>query len=76
MNYSSNSNQVVIIESLERTPGKRKAVTDIFTWVQAYSILVDTLTSDKATTKEESVGLVAHQHIILQMARELSATQA
>ena len=56
LNYSSNSNQVVIIESLERTPRKRKAVTDIFTWVQTYSILVAALTSDKATTKEESVG--------------------
>ena len=34
------------------------------------------LTSHKATTKDESVGLVAHQHIILQMAKELSPTQA
>ena len=34
------------------------------------------LTSHKATTKDESVGLVAHQHIILQMAKELSTTQA
>ena len=49
MNYSSNSNQVVIIESLERTLGKRKAVTDIFTWVQSYSFLVAVLTSDKAS---------------------------
>ena len=34
------------------------------------------LTSHKATTKDESIGLVAHQHIILQMAKELSPTQA
>ena len=31
----------------------------MFTWVQAYSILVAALASDKATTNEESVGLVA-----------------
>ena len=53
VNYSSNSNQIVIIESMERPPGKRKAVSDIFTWLQAYSILVPALTSDKATTKED-----------------------
>ena len=34
------------------------------------------LASDKITTKEESVGLVAHQHIILQIAKELSPAQA
>ena len=34
------------------------------------------LTSHKATTKDESIGLVAHLHIILQMAKELSPTQA
>ena len=34
------------------------------------------LISHKATTKDESIGLVAHQHIILQMVKELSPTQA
>ena len=76
VDYNANGNQVVIIESLERTSRKKKAVSDIFTWVQAYSVLVAALTSDKATTKDESVGLVAHQHIILQMAKELSPAQA
>ena len=76
VNFSSNGNQVVIIESLDRTPRKRKAIPDIFTWVQAYSVLMAALTSHNATTKDESVGLVAHQHIILQMAKELSTTQA
>ena len=76
MNFSFNGNQVVIIESLDRTPRKRKAIPDIFTWVQAYSVLMAALTSHKATIKDESVGLVAHKHIILQMAKELSTTVA
>ena len=38
VNFSSNGNQVVIIESLDRTPRKRKAITDIFTWIQAYAV--------------------------------------
>ena len=75
MNFSSNGNQVVI-ESLDRTLRKRKIIPDIFTWVRAYSILMAALTSHKATTKDKSVELVAHQHIILQMAKELSTTQA
>ena len=37
-----------------------------------------TLGSDPATYKEESLGLVAHQHVILQnyLAKELSSAQA
>ena len=75
VNFGFSGNQV-LIESIDRTPKKRKAVSDIFTWIQAYSILMVALTSDKITNKDESVGLVAHQHIILQMAKELSPMQA
>ena len=66
-NYGSNGNQVVIIEPMDRAPRERKAHCDIFTWIQAYSILMAALTPDKIITNDESVGLVAHQHIILQM---------
>ena len=76
VNYGPSGNQIVIIEAMDRAPRKRKAVSDIFTWMQAYSILMAALTSDKTTTKDESVGLVAHQYIILQMAKELGPTQA
>ena len=34
------------------------------------------LASDKTTTEEELVGLVAHQHIILQIPKEFSPAQA
>ena len=34
------------------------------------------LASDPATSKEESVGLMAHQDVILQIAKELSFAQA
>ena len=76
MNYGSNGNQVVIIESMDRTSKKRKAVSNIFTWIQAYSILMAAPTSDKSTTNDQCVGLVTHLRTILQMAKELSTMYA
>ena len=63
------SNHIVIIDTFDRAaPRKRKAISDMFTWVQAYLVLMAALASDPATSKEESVVLIAHQHIILQIA--------
>lgn len=46
VNYGSSGNQVVIVESMDRISKKRKVVSDIFTWIQTYSILMAALTSD------------------------------
>lgn len=50
---------------------KRKQITDIITWIQAYSRYMAVLLSCDTTTKEEATGLVAHLHLVLQLSQDL-----
>ena len=50
---------------------KRKQITDIVTWIQAYSRYMAVLLLCDSTTKEEATGLAAHLHLVLQLSQDL-----
>ena len=66
---SSDGQQVVLIQSLDQVK-KKKKINDTGSWCQAYASLVAALASSEATSKEELVGLMAHQHVVLQMQKD------
>ena len=52
---------------------RRKLITDIFTWIQAYSRYMAVLLSSDTTTREEATGLAAHLHLVLQLSQDLGS---
>ena len=50
---------------------KRSHITDILSWIQAFSRFMAVLLSDNNTTKEEATGLAAHLHLVLQLSNDL-----
>ena len=67
--------QVVLFQSLEQAHKCRKQIQDISTWIQAFALYMAALASDESTSKEETVGLIAHMHLINQLAREMGGRQ-
>lgn len=67
--------QVVGLDSPARSQRRATAINDITSWVQAFSRFMAVLLSAGATTKEEAAGLAAHQHLILQLAKDLGGKQ-
>ena len=67
--------KVMIVQSVEQAQRRRKQITDIFSWSKAFSIYCAALCSDEAISKEESVGLWAHFHLINQLSRDLGGSQ-
>ena len=66
--------QVIAVTSAG-TPKRSRTITDILTWLQAFSILSAILVSSEDTTKEEAAGLAAHSYLIIQLSRDLSGSQ-
>lgn len=62
---------MVLIQSLNQVRKKKKRIIDVGSWCQAYASFVAALASLEATSKEEMVGLMAHQHVVLQMQKDL-----
>jgi len=56
-------------------PRSSKAIPDIFSWLQAFSVFMAILLSSEDTTKEEAAGLAAHGYLILQMSKDLQGSQ-
>ena len=52
---------------------KKSQITDIISWIQAYSRYMAVLMSCETTTKEEATGLVAHLHLIIQLSLDLGS---
>jgi len=55
----------------DRPQHKVKIISDILTWVQAFSIFMAILVSADSTSKDEAAGLVAHTHLIIQLSKDL-----
>lgn len=51
-----------------------KLISDILTWVQAFSVFTAILVSSESTSKDEAVGLAAHAHFI-QLSKDLGGAQ-
>ena len=71
----SHDGQLLILGTSDRPQSRRKAISDITTWLQAYTRFMAALVSAESTKKEESVGLVAHLHLILQLHKDLAGSQ-
>jgi len=52
-----------------------KIISDILTWVQAFSVFVAILVSADSTSKDEAAGLAAHAHLIIQLSKDLGGAQ-
>lgn len=69
------SNQIIMVQSMEEVRKKRKQVIDLASWLQGFAAYAAALTSDPATTHEQSTGLFAHAHVITQIAKDLRGMQ-
>lgn len=68
---SLNEERVVLFQSLEQAQRRRKQIGDIQAWSQAFAVFMAALASASFTTTEEVVGLIAHSHLILQLAKDM-----
>ena len=46
-------------------------ITDLLTWIQAFSVYAAGLAVASSTTKEQVVGLKAHMFLMVQISRDL-----
>ena len=70
------SNQVLVIQSVEQIQRKKKTISDLQTWIQAFSVFAAVLGSAPTTSQEETVGLWAHLHLIVQLHKDLGTRQS
>ena len=63
--------QILLVQSTDQVKRRRKKITDVATWAQAFSIYVAALASADSTSKVEVASLMAHQHVILQIHKDL-----
>ena len=64
--------QLTVVSSNSQRRRQAKAISDILTWLQAFSIFTAVLVSSDSTTKEEAAGLAAHSYLIIQLSKDLS----
>lgn len=67
--------QIILVQSWDQARRKRKKITDIASWAQAFAIYVAALATAEATTKEEVASLLAHQNVILQIQKDLGGSK-
>ena len=67
--------QIMVLESQSRSQRKTTAINDILAWCQAFARFMAVLLAADATTKEQAAGLAAHQHLILQLSKDLGGRQ-
>ena len=67
--------QLLVLETSDRAKSNRRLITDITMWLQAYTRFMTALVAADTTTKQESVGLAAHLHLILQLHKDLAGIQ-
>ena len=63
--------QILLVQSIDQVKRRRKKITDAATWAQAFSIYAAALASAESTSKAEVASLMAHQHVVLQMHKDL-----
>lgn len=67
--------RVVLVQSVEQAQRRRRQIGDILSWTKAFSIYGAALSTDEGTSKEETVGLWAHMHLINQLSRDLNGNR-
>ena len=54
------SGQLLLVPPSDRQPKRKRTISDIHSWVQAFSIYAAVLSAADSTSEEETVGLFAH----------------
>lgn len=72
---SAAAGSVLLVQSLDQVRRKKKQITDIASWAQAYAIYVAAMASSEAAKKEEVAGMMAHMHVVLQVSRDLGGNK-
>ena len=71
----SHEGRLLVLGTSNRPQSRRKEISAITTWLQAYTRLVAALVLAEATNIEESAGLVAHPYLILYLHKDLAGSQ-
>ena len=67
--------QKLLMEVAQRGQRRQSAISNIWSWLQAYSRYTAVMLSAETMSKEEAAGLAAHMHLILQLSRDLGGIQ-
>ena len=67
--------QKLLMEVAQRGQRRQSTISNIWSWLQAYSRYMAVMLSAETTSKEEAAGLAAHMHLILQLSRDLGGIQ-
>lgn len=72
---SLGSGGILLFQSVEQAQKRKRHIHDIHTWTQAFSVYAAALASADSTSKEEMVGLLAHLHLINQLAKDMGGSR-
>ena len=72
---SLSSERVVLFQTVDQAQKRKKHISDILTWTQAFAIYMAALASANTTSKEEVVGLMAHLHLINQLSKDMGGNR-
>ena len=61
----------LLMKVAERGQWRQSAISNIWSWLQAYFWYMAVMLSAETTSKEEAAGLAAHMHLILRLSRDL-----
>ena len=67
--------QLAVVSSTSQKRRQAKAISDIVSWLQVFSIFTAILVSSETTLKEEAAGLAAHIYLIIQLSKDLNGLQ-
>ena len=67
--------QLLLVPPSDRQPKRKRTISDIHSWVQAFSIYAAVLSTADSTSKEETVGLFVHMVTVLQRTKDLGGNQ-
>uniref|UniRef100_A0A1X7U125 Uncharacterized protein n=1 Tax=Amphimedon queenslandica TaxID=400682 RepID=A0A1X7U125_AMPQE len=70
--FPQKGSQIMIFQSVEQAQKRRKQITDLVSWIKAFSNYSAVLAAAEEMTREEVVGLLAQMHLITQLLRDLA----
>ena len=63
--------QILLVQSVEQVKRKKKQITDVASWAQAFAIFVAALASSDSVPKEEVASMMTHAFVVLQIQKDL-----
>ena len=62
---------ILVVDPQSQFSRRKKQISDLPTWIQAFSIYAAGLAAASSTTKEHVMGLMAHMFLMVQLSRDL-----